>query len=105
MRRLLTNDSGASAAEYALIVAVFGTAIAIASVAMGPVLRDANPATPNGFLGPGGTRYRCIAQCQYEDYYYCSAHRVKAGDPTAPVFSPALPPLPKDASGNEYCPM
>ncbi len=33
--RMLKDDSGASAAEYALILAIVGTAIAVAAIALG----------------------------------------------------------------------
>ena len=45
MRKFVTSflrdDSGASAAEYALILAVVGSAIAIAALALGGEIRDA----------------------------------------------------------------
>ena len=37
----LRDDSGASAAEYALILAVVGSAIAVAALALGGEIRDA----------------------------------------------------------------
>lgn len=45
MRTFITNfiadESGASAAEYALILAVIGSAIGIAALALGGEIRDA----------------------------------------------------------------
>jgi pilus assembly protein Flp/PilA len=38
---LLTDDSGASAAEYALILAIIGGAIALAAVALGGSISNA----------------------------------------------------------------
>ena len=38
---LLKNDSGASAAEYALILAIVGGALAIASIALGGEIAEA----------------------------------------------------------------
>jgi pilus assembly protein Flp/PilA len=34
-KKLLTDESGASAAEYALILAIVGTAIAVAAIGLG----------------------------------------------------------------------
>ncbi len=45
MRNFITNfiadESGASAAEYALILAVIGSAIGVAALALGGEIRDA----------------------------------------------------------------
>jgi pilus assembly protein Flp/PilA len=41
VKSFLRDDSGASAAEYALILAVVGSAIAIAALALGGEIRDA----------------------------------------------------------------
>lgn len=38
---LLRNDSGASAAEYALILAIVGAAIAVAAIALGGTISNA----------------------------------------------------------------
>lgn len=39
--KMLRDDSGASAAEYALILAIVGTGIAVASIALGGSISDA----------------------------------------------------------------
>jgi pilus assembly protein Flp/PilA len=41
VKSFVTDESGASAAEYALILAVIGTAIATAALALGGEIRDA----------------------------------------------------------------
>ena len=41
IKSLLVDDSGASAAEYALILAIVGTAIAGASIILGGAISDA----------------------------------------------------------------
>jgi pilus assembly protein Flp/PilA len=39
--RMLKDDSGASAAEYALILAIIGTAIAVAAIGLGNAVAGA----------------------------------------------------------------
>lgn len=39
IKNLLKDDSGASAAEYALILAIVGTGIAIAAISLGSAVR------------------------------------------------------------------
>lgn len=41
VKSFLRDESGASAAEYALILAVIGSAIAVAALALGGEIRDA----------------------------------------------------------------
>ena len=41
LTRFWNDDSGASAAEYALILAIIGAAIAIAAIALGGAIADA----------------------------------------------------------------
>ena len=41
VKSFLRDDSGAAAAEYALILAVVGSAIAVAALALGGEIRDA----------------------------------------------------------------
>ena len=41
VQSFLRDDSGAAAAEYALILAVVGSAIAVAALALGGEIRDA----------------------------------------------------------------
>ena len=38
--KMLTEDSGASAAEYALILAIVGTGIAVAAVGLGSAIKN-----------------------------------------------------------------
>lgn len=97
--RLFRDTRGASAAEYALIVAIIGAPLAIAALVFGDRIGNVMPNTSRVY-GPGGTIYTCTANCQYEDLNYCSAHRPQPGEP-GPVFSPALPALP----ANGTCPL
>lgn len=89
---LLRDKSGVAAAEYALIVAVIGGAMAIAALVLGDSLSKAVPNAAS-FYGPNGVKYTCTANCQFEDLNFCSAHRESVGRPEGPVFSPALPPV------------
>ena len=41
IKKLWNDESGASAAEYALILAIVGTAIALAAVQLGDAIADA----------------------------------------------------------------
>ena len=41
LKSFVADESGASAAEYALILAVVGSAIAVAALALGGEIRDA----------------------------------------------------------------
>ncbi len=41
IKQLLTDDSGASAAEYALILAIVGTGIAVAAYTLGTSISNA----------------------------------------------------------------
>jgi pilus assembly protein Flp/PilA len=41
MKNLISDDSGASAAEYAMILAIVGTGIAAAAFALGGAISDA----------------------------------------------------------------
>lgn len=100
MKRLYCDQSGASAAEYALILATFGIAVALASLYLGTSVKKAIPMA-GAFMGPGKVMYTCTSNCQFEDHYYCSAHRSNPQDPTSPTYSPALPALPTNAP----CPM
>jgi pilus assembly protein Flp/PilA len=62
--RMLQDESGASAAEYALILAIIGGAIALAALALGTAVSDSmtrakdcinDPNTCAGSSGTGGT--------------------------------------------------
>lgn len=55
MLRLLRDDSGASAAEYALILAIVGTGIAIASLLLGGAIGGAMNRATNCINGPDTT--------------------------------------------------
>lgn len=103
MRSLLRDTSGASAAEYALILATIGMAVAIAALILGPRLAAAANPTAS-FRGPGGAVYRCTANCQFEDHTYCGANRNPGNaDPGGPQYTPNLPTLPKNAQGYDIC--
>ena len=52
---LLTDDSGASAAEYALILAIVGTAIAGASILLGSTISTAMNSASTCIKTKGGT--------------------------------------------------
>lgn len=87
---MLRDQSGASAAEYALILGTFGVALAFASTTLGLSLKPAMGITA---YGPGGTAYTCTANCQFDFKDYCSAimARNEPADFSPPTFSPALP--------------
>lgn len=54
--KMLKDESGASAAEYALILAIVGTGIAVAAVALGGAISGAmNEATDCINNGPAGS--------------------------------------------------
>lgn len=84
--RLLRDDSGASAAEYALILLAFGAPVALAAVALGNPIRNASYIRN---FGPDGAVHRCTANCQYDYMDYCAAVS-HLNDPAPPVFSPAI---------------
>lgn len=50
--KLLNDESGASAAEYALILAIVGTGIAIAAVLLGGAISDAMGSATNCINSP-----------------------------------------------------
>jgi pilus assembly protein Flp/PilA len=53
--KLLKNRSGASAAEYALILAVVGSAIAVAALALGQTIGNAINRTDSCITTHGGS--------------------------------------------------
>ena len=55
---MLRDDSGASAAEYALILAIIGAAVAIAAVTLGGAIGDALDGASNCINGADAT---CVA--------------------------------------------
>lgn len=85
--RLLKDRSGAAAAEYALILAVIGGSIVLASQALGGAIQRAGEIQT---IGPGGTAYRCTSNCQYDYKDYCALVSHK-NDASPPVTVPALP--------------
>lgn len=88
--RLLRDQSGASAAEYALILGTFGVGIGLASMALGLSIKPALGITA---YGPDGTSYVCTANCQFDFKDYCAALTARNEPPSMnpPTFSPALP--------------
>lgn len=53
-RRLITDDLGASAAEYAMILAIIGGAIAMASLALGVAIGGAFERATTNIADCGG---------------------------------------------------
>lgn len=83
------NQSGAAAAEYALILALLGGALGLGSIVLGHSVSAQMGITA---YGPDGTAYVCTANCQFDFKDYCSAI-AHQGEPVGirPTFSPALP--------------
>ena len=50
---MLKDQSGASAAEYALILAIIGSAIAVAAIFLGGTIADAMNTAGNCIASPG----------------------------------------------------
>jgi pilus assembly protein Flp/PilA len=57
--KLLSDETGASAAEYALILAIVGTGIAVAAIGLGTSISGAM--TKAGTCVAGGTAAACPA--------------------------------------------
>ena len=51
--RMLKDESGASAAEYALILAIIGTGIALAAIYLGGTIRTAMNSAGSCISNPG----------------------------------------------------
>ena len=51
--RMLKDESGASAAEYALILAIVGSAIALAALALGSTIANSMNRASNCIKSPG----------------------------------------------------
>jgi pilus assembly protein Flp/PilA len=51
--RMLKDESGASAAEYALILAIVGAAIALAAIALGSTIANAMNRASSCIAAPG----------------------------------------------------
>jgi pilus assembly protein Flp/PilA len=60
LRSIKTNNSGASAAEYALIVAVMGGLVVAGSIAFGGSLRDGMTTTGTAIAGNATTNKTAI---------------------------------------------
>jgi pilus assembly protein Flp/PilA len=55
LTRIWRDESGASAAEYALILAIVGTGIAVAAIALGGTISDAMNTASECIATQGGT--------------------------------------------------
>jgi Flp pilus assembly pilin Flp len=90
LRELIRDASGASAAEYALIVALIGAPIVLASMAFGPPVRTVMGVRT---IGPDGVEHVCVSgSCSPVVADYCEAvfeTKVIPANPP-PVFVPAL---------------
>lgn len=53
--KMLRDEAGASAAEYALILAIIGGAIALAAIALGTSISNAMGSATNCINNPGAT--------------------------------------------------
>lgn len=83
------DQSGSTATEYALLLALLGGALGLASIALGHSVEAQMGTTA---YGPDGTAYVCKTNCQFDFKDYCSAI-AHQNEPVAmrPTFSPALP--------------
>lgn len=54
-RAFLNDETGAAAAEYALILAIVGGAIALAATNLGTAVKDAIQGAADTINNPGGT--------------------------------------------------
>jgi pilus assembly protein Flp/PilA len=59
IKNLLMDDSGASAAEYALILAIVGTGIAVAAWTLGKSIGNAMNKASNCISAPSSTTGAC----------------------------------------------
>ena len=59
IKKLLTDDSGASAAEYALILAIVGTGIAVAAFTLGKTIGNAMNKASNCISNANATTGAC----------------------------------------------
>jgi pilus assembly protein Flp/PilA len=55
LKKLWADDSGASAAEYALILAIVGTGIALAALGLGSAISGEMNSASNCITNPGTT--------------------------------------------------
>jgi pilus assembly protein Flp/PilA len=54
--RMIKDESGASAAEYALILAIIGTGIALAAIYLGGTIRQAMNSAASCISQPGAAK-------------------------------------------------
>jgi pilus assembly protein Flp/PilA len=59
IKNLLKDDSGASAAEYALILAIVGTGIAVAAFTLGKSISNAMNKASNCITAPSSSTGAC----------------------------------------------
>ncbi|GLV25621.1 Flp family type IVb pilin [Sphingobium sp. TomTYG45] len=59
IKNLWADDSGASAAEYALILAIVGTGIALAAFQLGGAIKGAMNSATNCIANAGGNSGNC----------------------------------------------
>lgn len=59
LKTFLTDESGASAAEYALILAIVGTAIAVAAISLGGAIAGAMSDAADCIEDPGVNGANC----------------------------------------------
>jgi hypothetical protein len=81
---LWRDTRGSVAAEYALIVALVGGGLALASATLGHAVKEAGEIHN---FGPDGVKHVCTSNCHYADYDYCYSVN-NTGDPA--TFSPAI---------------
>lgn len=85
---LLRDQRGAAAAEYALLLAIVGGTMALASTALGGAVSNAGAIQATG---ADGKVYTCTANCQFNDQDICWAMWRSKEETPAPTFTPALP--------------
>jgi pilus assembly protein Flp/PilA len=59
-REFLKDQTGAAAAEYALILAIVGSAIAVAAISLGSAISVAINAAANCISSPGANGANCV---------------------------------------------
>lgn len=101
--RLLKDTSGASAAEYALIVTFVAVPMLLASLVLDPSIGGAMDYTYT--TDHNGKVYHCTANCKYDEQDYCLAINDHLNGLTNSVFSPALPASDKPQCGVSGAPL
>lgn len=83
------DQRGVAVAEYALILALVGAFMALASLALGRAVASQMEIAN---YGPDGVRHVCTSNCQFDYVDYCAAvvHMDDTPGLTKPTFSPAL---------------